>query len=115
MKNKTIFHSFLLLTILSSCGQSPSSQVYLYVSNLYLNKNFEVKLYVNDVEVKFPSIILEKAKGTDNTSIWFDFYKVYLTDIDFVEGDNVIKLVMTGSGGSTNIDYLDLHAKGVLS
>ena len=49
MKNKTFkFSAILLLSLLSSCGQTSSSQVFLYVSDLYLNKNYEVRLYVND-------------------------------------------------------------------
>lgn len=49
MKNKPFYGClFILLSLLSSCGQSASSKIYLSVSNLYLNKNFEVKLYVND-------------------------------------------------------------------
>ena len=66
-----------------------------------------IKLSVNDNSVSLPSIPIQKTSGSN---IWFDFYQQYVTDIDLQEGANVIKLSMSGSGGGTKIDYLELFA-----
>ena len=66
-----------------------------------------IKLTVNGELISLPSIPIERTSGSN---VWFDFYKQYVCDIYLLEGENIINLAMTGSGGGTNIDYIEFLA-----
>ena len=97
----------ITFNLTSSTNQKVKMYLGIAKRNVSCDLGSIIKLSVNDNSVSLPSIPIQKTSGSN---IWFDFYQQYVCDIDLVEGQNVIKLSMSGSGGGTNIDYLELLA-----